>query len=169
MRRTIAVFGGGALAIVLSQFPEYAQQYTQRLAGAVDELRIIVDDFDRDADAEGMSRTEALSSLQQDEDQFVVRRGDSASRSFARYEELTASLARVRNAGPWERAALLPEFLDSEVGARTLEDFKPAVPVTLEGIAWAGAGFAVGYLIVSALWRFLAMPFRRRYPSGGRI
>ena len=49
MRRMIAGIGGLALAIVLSQFPEYAQQYTQRLGGAVDELRVITEDFDRAA------------------------------------------------------------------------------------------------------------------------
>ena len=44
------MIGGLALGVVLSQFPEYAQQYTQRLGGAVDELRIITEDFDRAAD-----------------------------------------------------------------------------------------------------------------------
>jgi hypothetical protein len=169
MRRTIAVFGGGALAIVLSQFPEYAQQYTQRLGGAVDELHAIVERLESNATARGLTREEAIKRYSANLDEFIVAEGTSLATTVRRYEELTASLNRVRNAGPWERAALLPEFLDSEVGARTLEDFKPAVPVTLEGIAWAGAGFGVGYLIVSALWRFLAMPFRRRYPSGGRI
>ena len=37
LRRLIAGIGGLALATTLSQFPEYAQQYTQRLGGAVDE------------------------------------------------------------------------------------------------------------------------------------
>jgi len=47
MRRTLGILGGLALGLTLSQFPEYAQQYVQRLGGAVDELRIIVEDFDR--------------------------------------------------------------------------------------------------------------------------
>ena len=28
---------------------------------------------------------------------------------------------------------MLPDYLDSDIGARTLETYKPAVPVTLEG------------------------------------
>ena len=51
MRRMIAGVGGLGLALVLSQFPEYAQQYTQRLGGAVDELRVITEDFGRGAAA----------------------------------------------------------------------------------------------------------------------
>jgi len=60
MRRTLATLGGLALGFAFSQFPEYAQQYEQRLGGAVDELRIIVDDFDADARKFGLTRPEAL-------------------------------------------------------------------------------------------------------------
>ena len=47
MRRMLATIGGLGLAVTMSQFPEYAQQYTQRLGGAVDELRVVTEDFDR--------------------------------------------------------------------------------------------------------------------------
>ena len=40
-----AFVGGGSL----SQYPEFAQQYTQRLAGQVDALGQVVADFDRSA------------------------------------------------------------------------------------------------------------------------
>lgn len=169
MRRTLAVFGGGALAIMLSQFPEYAQQYTQRLGGAVDELRIVAEDFERGAGEAGLTRQEAIARYEAAADPFLQERGVSMDRTLARYAELSAILARLRGADAWGRAQMLPELLDSEIGARTLGDFQPAVPVTIEGFAWAGAGFALGYLLVSALWRLLSMPFRRRYPSGGRI
>ena len=43
MRRTLAVVGGVGLALVLSQFPEYAQQYQQRLGGAVDDANLHVE------------------------------------------------------------------------------------------------------------------------------
>ena len=57
---------------------------------------------------------------------------------------------------------LLPQFMDSEIGARALENFQPAVPVTIEGLAYAGGGFLIGYLLTSGLVRFLMLPFRRR-------
>ena len=46
--RTLVLAGGVAGAAILSQFPEYAQQYTQRLGGAVDALGQVVADFDDD-------------------------------------------------------------------------------------------------------------------------
>ena len=60
MRRTLSLFGGLALGLALSQFPEYAQQYTQRLGGAVDELRAVTRQFDAAATAAGLSREQAL-------------------------------------------------------------------------------------------------------------
>ncbi|MCK4862479.1 MAG: DUF2937 family protein, partial [Rhodobacteraceae bacterium] len=35
------IVGAVALGVSMSQFPEFTQQYQQRLGGAVDELRII--------------------------------------------------------------------------------------------------------------------------------
>ena len=162
MRRTLAVLGGAVLGVVLSQFPEYAQQYTQRLGGAVDELRIITADFDRGASDAGLSRSEALVRFGSNADSFVAGRGQSMERTFARYERLQQSLARIEGATGWERAAMLPEFVDSDIGRRTLAAFKPAVPVTTEGFVWAGGGFVVGYLAINALLHVIWLPFRRR-------
>ncbi|WP_082555274.1 DUF2937 family protein [Devosia sp. Root635] len=162
MRRMIAGIGGLGLALVLSQFPEYAQQYTQRLGGAVDELRVITEDFDRAAAEGGLDRATALGRYEASNDDFLAGRGTSMSATFQRYEQLSATLARIENADAIERFQALPAYLDSDIGQRTLESYKPAVPVTLEGILYAGGGFILGYLALSGLWRFVTLPFRRR-------
>ncbi|HTM76667.1 MAG TPA: DUF2937 family protein, partial [Devosia sp.] len=72
MRRVIAGLGGLMLALALSQFPEYAQQYTQRLGGAVDELRVITEDFDRAAQQGGLDRQQALIRYEASEDDFLA-------------------------------------------------------------------------------------------------
>ena len=48
------VFGGA-----FSQAPEFAQQYRQRLGGALDELTAIVQRFDQDAARAGLDRRRA--------------------------------------------------------------------------------------------------------------
>ncbi|WP_240231744.1 DUF2937 family protein [Devosia lacusdianchii] len=164
MRRIVAGIGGLGLAFALSQFPEYAQQYTQRLGGAVDELRVITEDFDRAAVAGGLDRVTALQRYNASNDDFLAGRGTSMTATFQRYEQLSTTLARIEGAGPAERFQSLPAYLDTDIGQRTLENYRPAIPVTMEGILYAGGGFILGYLILSALWRFLAMPFRKRYP-----
>jgi hypothetical protein len=160
----LSVVGGLALGLVLSQFPEYAQQYLQRLGGAVDELKIITEDFDRAANAAGLTRVEALGHYSGNADTFLVDRGLSMAATIARYEHLRASLGRIRGASAVERFTLLPDFLDTDIGARALENFQPAVPVTVEGFAYAGGGFLLGYAALSAIIGALLLPFRRRRP-----
>ena len=165
MRRTLAILGGVVAGLCLSQFPEYAQQYTQRLGGAVDELRIITQDFDNAASEAGLTRQAAIARYTATGDEFVAGRGRSMEHTFARYAELSTMLEDVRGATGWERFQRLPDYLDTDIGARTITDYKPAVPVTPEGFAYAAAGFALGYVIISALARLLMLPFRRRRPS----
>jgi hypothetical protein len=162
MRRTLAMLGGLALGFAFSQFPEYAQQYEQRLGGAVDELRIIVEDFDNDARKFGLNRQEALQHYATSPDAFLVGRGVSMARTLARFEKLSAALADLRGAGPIERIEHLNDYFDSEISARALEAYKPAIPVTAEGIMWAIAGFLIGSAAVSALIGFITLPFRWR-------
>lgn len=162
MRRTIALAGGIMLAIAFSQFPEYAQQYEQRLGGAVDELKIITEKFDRDAEEAGLTREEAFARYAETGDTFITRQGRGAEETFVRYARLSADLAEISTATPMDRLRLLPKFLDAEVGRRAFDNFQPGVPITLEGLAWAGAGLAVGYTLVSLLIGLLILPFRRR-------
>ena len=164
MRRIMAGIGGLGLAVTLSQFPEYAQQYTQRLGGAVDELRVITEDFDRAAAVGGLDRSQALQRYGAANDGFLADRGTAMRTTFTRYEQLTATLNRIENADPVTRLQSLPAYLDSDIGRRTLENYQPAVPATVEGVLYAGAGFILGYLVLSGLWRFASMPFRRRRP-----
>ncbi len=167
LRRLIAGIGGLALATTLSQFPEYAQQYTQRLGGAVDELRVITEEFDRAAEAGGLDRQAALARYNASNDDFLAGRGHSMTATFQRYDMLSSTLDRIEGAGPVERLQSLPAYLDTDIGRRTLENYKPAIPVTMEGVLYAGGGFILGYLTLSGLARLLGMPFRRR--GRGRI
>jgi hypothetical protein len=164
MRRFLSMVGGIALGVVLSQFPEYAQQYEQRLGGAVDELRIIAEDFRAAAGAAGLTEEQALARYAGVNDEFIADRGRSMGQVLARYTALSAALEQIRGASGWERFTLLPKFLDSDIGARALQNYRPAVPVTLEGFAYAGAGLLLGYLLTSGLVRFALLPFRRRPP-----
>jgi hypothetical protein len=158
----LASVAGLGLGIAFSQFPEYAQQYEQRLGGAVDELRTIVADFDRDATRFGLSRPDALKRYEVSPDDFLVARGVSMERTLARYAELSAMLADLQNATPVQRVAHLGDYLDTDIGQRALENFQPAVPVTVEGVAWGLGGWVIGYLVAWPLLGLLTLPFRWR-------
>jgi hypothetical protein len=162
MRRSLSIIGGLGLGICLSQFPEYAQQYTQRLGGAVDELRVITTEFESAARQAGLTREAALERFKAAGDPFVEGRGRSMGDTIRRYEVLGAALAEIEGATGWNRLASLPRYLDTDIGRRTLEHFRPAVPVTMEGFLYAGGGFILGYFLSSGLFRLVVLPFRRR-------
>jgi len=162
MRRMLAIVGGLGLALTSSQFPEYAQQYTQRLGGAVDELRVVTEDFDRAAQGAGLDRLGALDRYGASADTFIADRGVSMQRTFARYEQLSETLGTIQGASAIDRLRNLPAYLDTDIGRRTLENYQPAVPVTPEGFLYALFGFGLGYVVFSALIRFCTLPFRRR-------
>ncbi len=95
MRRTLGLAGGLVLGIILSQFPEYAQQYTQRLGGAVDELRVITEDFDRDAaEWRAQPRGGARAAIPRPRTASSRDRGASMQSVFARYRDLGADARR---------------------------------------------------------------------------
>jgi hypothetical protein len=158
----LSIVGGLALGFGFAQFPEYAQQYEQRLGGAVDELRIIVDDFDRGAASFGLNREDALMRYAISPDEFLQDRGLSMRMIIGRYERLSADLEALQNASPLQRVQFMPRYLDSDVGARALENFQPGVPATGEALAWGLAGTVLGYLLLYPFFGFLTLPFRWR-------
>ena len=68
----IAVLAG----LIGSQAPEFAQQYRQRLGGALEELNRIVSEFDAEVQRQNLSRAEALKRLEDNSDPLARERGE---------------------------------------------------------------------------------------------
>lgn len=156
-----AVFLAGALAggAGLSQFPEFSQQYLQRLAGQVDALTVVVQDFDASAQKNGLTREDALAELT--DTAFLSDRQQDLRRTFLRHARLSDNLVALRAAGPLERMLMPQRLGDPETLSATWSDFRPAVPVTLDGLAAAGIGFVGGGMVLSGLFSLLLWPLRR--------
>ena len=158
--RSIALAGGLAGAATTAQFPEFSQQYMQRLGGAVDALGEVVADFDASANASGLSRDEALAQMQGTD--FLERRRDDMARSITRYSKLRNDLAALEGQGPFTRAYNARRFTDPEIARAAWTAFKPAIPVNFAGLMFAGVGFVIGLMAVGLLGGLLRVPFRRR-------
>ena len=158
--RSLALAGGLAGALTTSQFPEFSQQYLQRLGGAVDALGEVVADFDASAAASDLTRSAALAQMQGTP--FLERRGADMARSFARYERLRADLVVLQGQGPFMRAYNAARFTDTEIAKAAWTAYQPAVPVNFAGLIFAGLGFVLGMGLTGALLGMLRAPFRRR-------
>ena len=163
IRRLISVMGGVALGLSASQFPEFAQQYQQRLGGAVAELRLIAEKFDSAAAASGLTREQALGTYAETEDTFLTRQGADMDATLTRYERLETQLQALEDANIVTRVTDFALYYDPEIGNEALESYNPAVPVTGEGFVYAGAGVLFGYLLFAMLGWAGARPFRRRH------
>lgn len=159
MIRTFAMIGGLAGAVVLSQFPEFTQQYMQRLSGARTELKVITTGFDLTAKAAGFTRDEALEKMGGSDFQNDLR--DQMQGNFDRYAWLDASYVALKGTEPLMRLTKLWHFRDVDLIQRTWDEYRPAVPVTADGILCAGIGYAGGWLIVSLLMGAFLRPFRK--------
>lgn len=158
--RTVTLAGGLAGAVGLSQFPEFSQQYVQRLGGAVDALAQVVADFDASATAEGLSRDQALA--QMTGAPFIERRRADMARSIARHSQLAADLDHLKGQGPFMRAYNLSHLTDSQIAQAAWHDYQPALPLSFAGAIFAALGFLGGAFGVGAVIRLVTLPFRRR-------
>lgn len=161
MFRLIALVFAVVFGTAASQVPEYAQQYRQRIGGAIDALTEVMVRFAADAEAEGLNVAEAIARLRGSADPFVARRGESMEEARARLEHLRAQRDEMARAGPFGRVGLVLTSADGPLARSTLEDFEPAVPVTSEGLAAAGAGGLAGLGLV-LVTRGAARGLRRR-------
>lgn len=158
--KVLSLAGGLAGAAGLSQFPEFSQQYLQRLAGQVDALAEVTAEFDASATEAGLNREEALASMSGTE--FLGYRQEDMRRAFTRFDRLSSDLTLLRETGPFERVLLPHRFADTDLLQATWADFQPAMPVTTAGLSTAGAGFFGGWAAIGGLLSLLFAPFRRR-------
>jgi hypothetical protein len=160
--RIIAFGCGLAGAGLASQGPEFAQQYRQRLGGAIDELTRIVTRFEGDARANGLTREDAAARLRANADDLVSRQGIAMQGNMDRLTRLRAHRQAMAEAGPFGRIALLAREGDVDLMQAAWGEYEPALPVTEEGLVSALSGFAVVWGAVLLLAGFVRGLFRRR-------
>ena len=154
----IAVLIGLFFAIVASQVPEYAQQYRQRLGGAIDELNTLIERFDTEAAQSGMNQEQGIAHLQQSDDRFIQQRGDQMRDTIVRRDRLEKQAQDFAKAGPVGRILVFAKDFDPNVAKRAYDAYEPAVPTTSEALLAALVGFVFG----GGLIHLAALPARRR-------
>jgi hypothetical protein len=157
-RQTLMLLAALSGAVAGSQAPEFAQQYRQRIGGAIDELQRVIDEFDRDAARSTLTREQALETHERAPVQLFRHRGQTMRDTIARYEGLVDHAARLQHAPAAARPLVVAlRAPDRQLLAGAWRDYEPALPLTAHGFLWAGAGFLLG----AVLARLLTLPFRR--------
>jgi len=145
--RAVTLAVGLTGGMLFSQAPEFAQQYRQRIGGAIDELRIIVDDFTKQAANHRLDRQQALEVYARSTDDFLRDRGLSMRGTLERYERLVTQQSDLGVAAPVARPFILMRNADEGILANTWRDFVPGVPVSFAGFVWAAIGLVGGWIV----------------------
>jgi len=137
--RALCVVG----TIVFSQIPEFMQQYLQRLGGHLDEARRQLAQFRHAAEQSGLTLDRLIHQTGANADPAVAKLGVVMTDAVARVNTLAAAHAAIQNAAIWTRPFVFLRHVDLGIAGATWSVFKPAVPTTVEGLAYAALGMVV--------------------------
>jgi len=157
--RRLAVAIGLLFAVLGAQWPEFAQQYRQRLGGALDELNRMIAEFDQQTQSQSLTREQGLERLEQNDDPLARQRGEAVAEDIDRAQRLSRQKQAFTDSGPVTRLIALVENFDPATMAQAWRDFEPALPVTTEAFVVGAAGLIVGW----SLTHIVAWPIRKRW------
>ena len=142
--RALCVIG----AVVFSQVPEFMQQYLQRLGGHLDEARRQLFHFQEAAAQSGLSLDRLIGQPTANADPAVAKLSAVMQEAITRVDTLATAQAAIHDASLWSRPFVFLRHADLAIVRATWAIFKPAVPTTAEGLAYA----LFGMLILLAIY-----------------
>ena len=140
--RVLCVVG----AVTLSQAPEFFQQYLQRLGGHLDEARVVLSRYEAVARASGVTLAQLIEMTRTQTALPVAKLGGLIAEAQLRVETLASAEMALRSASLFARPFVFIAHVDAGIARGTWAVFKPAVPVTVEGAIYAGAGMVLALM-----------------------
>ncbi len=165
IRRALLISFGIACAAATAQAPEFMQQYTQRLGGWLDGYSRLVSKLEEDVKQFSMTTDEYIAALRTSTDPKSVVEADRLANLLAVHKKLEDMQTAFNEAPAWKRGFVFVQNMESSLLEATYGIYKPAVPTTLEGAAYGGAGFAAGAILLNILMMILRQ--LRRLLGGG--
>ncbi len=145
--RIFAAIGG----LVFLQVPQFYQQYTQRLAGHVDELKIMIGTITQAAEKNGKGLIAYIHKFLQHSDPDFASQGAMMKMMVDRESQLSNSLLAIQEAGPFSRPYYFVKNLNIDICWATLKDFQPGLMLTTEALLYALLGICAGVLLYKSI------------------
>jgi hypothetical protein len=150
-----------ALAVTAMQLPLYYAQYLQTLAGARQEAALRYDALVREAGALQLSAQDFIIRHESNGDPVFQASGRLHRATLDRFQKLDAAWQALSSATAIDKPRALAQHFDRQLAEAV--DFKPSVPLSLEGAAYALAGIVLAWL-VSSLFGLVLLPRRKAAP-----
>jgi hypothetical protein len=149
----------------LSQFPEFFRQYVQRLGGRFDQAAVQEERIVAAAREHGLATQDYVQRLLGNADTVAQSEGRNVLAALTDAERLRTAYQALVGANPLERPVVWIRHLDDSVARATLDQFVPAIPLSIEAVVYAGIGMLIGLTILSGIERALRIFRIRRRPS----
>lgn len=128
-------------ALTGAQIPGFISHYRQRLGGRLDEAQANMQDWQAIAARTYDGQLDRLiADHLANANPALVEVGQKIAADQARYSELQTAYTALTSAEPLARPLALLRYWDTELAARTLDDYVLNLPTSLEGIVYAGLG-----------------------------
>lgn len=146
----VARLANGAAALLgagtLSQFPEYYQQYLQRLGGRLDQALVQEARYYQAAADAGLTMDEYIARFTTTSDEVIQNEGWIIQAALDDAQNLREALIALTNAGTLERPFTFFQHLDQATLSAAFDSFAPALPLSTEGLAYAAVGMVAGLI-----------------------
>lgn len=149
-------------AAASAQFPAFYTQYLQRVSGKLDQARADISTVVESARRRDMSVSDYLDVVARDGDEFSREWEPGARATYEALQRLEAAYAALSTADVFERPAVFAMYLRADTAQATLYDFTPALPLSMEGLGYAGAGVLIGIVFAWVSERPLVIWRKRR-------
>lgn len=156
-------------AFVLCQFPHFKILYLQRLGGHVDELSRIVKAYAIAAQSAGLSLEKFIAKHLSSNVQEFNASGRIMSENVDRLKDLSEGLKAIKGASPEFSLLEFLRHINLDIARETMKTFTPGLPLTIEGLVYAGIGLVLAmvvyWIIKKALQGLLSVIFVKRRKS----
>ncbi|WP_022727490.1 DUF2937 family protein [Fodinicurvata sediminis] len=138
-------------AAAAGQAPAFQAQYRQQLAGRLDQARQDIAQLLREAEARGQTPEQFLQRAEQESGAYTRILVEDSRITLQAYQRLQEAYGALSNSDPVSRPFILLQHLDPKIASSVASHFQPALPLNLEGLAYAGIGLLIGVAFAALL------------------
>ncbi len=148
-------------AFIGSQFPQFIQQYTQRLAGYVEALEKVVNELHRIASLSHKTLEQYIQKFRDSQDIDFIHQGDFMQETVVRWQEFYQILSELTQAPTVLKLYYFFKDLQLDIAKSTLACFQPGFSLTLEGVGYAAIGMILGWCFYQLALQLIALGYSR--------
>lgn len=138
-------------AVVAGQAPAFQAQYRQQLAGRLDQARQDLSHLLKEAEAQGLTPEEFLQRAEQEAGSYTGILIADARSALETHQRLQEAYDALTQGDALTRLIALFQHLDMQIARSVISHFQPALPLTVEGVAYAGTGLLIGVAFAALL------------------